>query len=276
LAGLCIVGSACLTAACGKLTSSLIQIPDNPKDETIAIFRIDREKQAIYSGKLHSHKFTEVCSGSYPEVSPSGRFIAYNPNGGRNPAIQPVQLIEISTAKIFAFTSIPADLLPNPGSFWSKDERRIAFKVHDFNGNREDGVVNVADGSYWRGTESEFDSRFADAFGPIVLNARQSTEGRLTIENFDHVGALYFHPENGVPIRLTPENMGVTSVPIWIERTREALFVGVHTWPPYYDEDVSEGSVYLVKPEAKDWEHASKKDWEDAIISSGEQVSCSK
>jgi hypothetical protein len=250
--------------------------PTDPKDETVAIFGFDHGKQVISSGKLHSHIFAELCSGSYPEVSPAGRYVAYNPDSNRNPAIQPINVVEISTGKTISFASIPTDLLPNPSSFWSKDEKSIAFKVHDFNGDRGYCVVKVTGGAYWRGSEAEFAGRFGDAFGPIELNARHSAEGRLTVENYGHVGALYFHPDTGEPIRLTPENMGVPSPPVWIERTGEALFVGVYTRPPYSDEDVSPGMVYLIKPEAKDWAHASKEEWINAAVSPGEQVSSSK
>jgi hypothetical protein len=70
--------------------------------------------------------------------------------------------------------------------------------------------------------------------------------------------------------------MGVTSPPIWIERTREALFVGSRVCPPYGDKNVMPGNVYLIKPEARDWANASTKEWQDAIVTVGEQVSCSK
>jgi hypothetical protein len=268
--------SALLVASCGKSVTTGGSGPTDPNDETVAIFGFDNGKQVISSGKLHSHVFIEICSGSYPEVSPSGRYLAYNPNGTRNPAIQPINVVEISTGKTISFASIPTDLLPNPSSFWSKDEKSIAFKVHDFGGDRDSCVVDVVGGNYWRGSEADFTARFGNTFGPIELNARHSPEGRLTVENYGHVGALYFHPDTGQPIRLTSENMGVPSPPIWIERTREVLFVGVYTRPPYSDEDVSAGVIYLIKPEAKDWAHASEGDWKNAAVSPGEQVSSSK
>jgi len=270
------VVSALFLACCGKPKASSRRGPIDPNDQTVAIFGFDQGQQVISSGKLHSYVFAKLCNGDYPEVSPSGRFVAYNPTGNRNPAIQPVEVFDISTGKTLSFASIPTDLLPNPSSFWSKDERKLAFKVHDFNGNRDTCVVDIVDGAFWRGSEAEFAARFGDVFGPIELNARHSAEGRLTVENYGHVGALYFHPDNGTPIRLTPENMGVPFTPLWLERTREALFVGVFTRPPYSDEDVSPGTVYLIKPEAKDWAHASKEDWEDATVAPGEQVSSSK
>jgi hypothetical protein len=194
----------------------------------------------------------------------------------RHPAIQPVEVIEIQTGMVTSFPSIPRDLAPWPESFWSSNEKLVTFQVHDFDGNRNRSVVSMVDGSYWRGTDAEFDARYANAFGPTELQARHSAERRLFVENFQHVGALFFRPDKGNPIRVSAENMGVSSSPIWLERTREALFVGRRVSPPYREEDVSDGIVYLIKPEAKDWANASMKDWKEAIVASGEQVSCSK
>jgi hypothetical protein len=262
-----------LVASCEKKDSSLANLPEDPNDLTTAIFRIEEGKPVICIGKLHSHRFRKLCVGDYPRVSPSGRYVAYNqslPTG-----IAPIKVIEVQTGKVRTFDSIPHDLQPWPESFWSKDESLIAFEVHDFAGNRVKCVVSMADGSFWRGTGAEFRTNYPDAFNSINLNARRSVEGRLVIENFKHVGALFFQTGKGGMVRLTPEDMAVASPPIWIERTGEALFVGRRVVPPYDDKDVMSGNVYLIKPEAKDWANASKKDWEAAIVTMGEQVSCS-
>lgn len=137
-------------------------------------------------------------------------------------------------------------------------------------------MVSMTDGSFWRGTDAEFHFKYSNAFNSTELGARRSTEGRLAIENFKHVGALFFRSDNGDSIRLTPEDMGVASAPIWIERTREALFVGRRVVWPYGDKNVMDGNIYLIKPGAKDWANASKKEWEAAIVTAGEQVSVSE
>lgn len=255
-------------------------MPDDPSDETVAIFRFEDGKQVIYSGKLHSRRFKKLCSGDYPRVSPSGRWVAYNPikdASHRNPAIQPIEVIEIQTGQVTTFGSIPRDLTPWPESVWSSDEKLITFQVHDFNGNRVRCVVNRLDGSYWRGTDAEFGAKYGTAFGPTEIDSRKSVDGRLSIENYKRVGALYLHSGKGKSIRLTPETMGVASTPIWIERTGEALFVGSYVARHTFKEDsVEPGNLYLIKPEALDWAKASKSQWKAAIVSSGEQVSASK
>lgn len=266
--------------SCEKPPRTGVEMPDDPSDETVAIFRFEDGKQVIYSGKLHSRRFKKICSGDYPRVSPSGRWVAYNPikdASHRNPAIQPIEVIEIQTGQVTTFASIPRDLTPWPESVWSSDEKLITFQVHDFNGNRVRCVVNRLDGSYWRGTDAEFGAKYGTAFGPTELDARKSVDGRLSIENYKHVGALYLHSGNGKSIRLTPETMGVASTPIWIARTGEALFVGSYVARRTFKEDsVEPGNVYLIKPEALDWANASRSKWKAAIVTSGEQVSTSK
>jgi hypothetical protein len=264
--------AALLAASCGKKDSALANLPDDPNDLTTAIFRFEDGKPVICIGNLHSHRFRTLCVGDYPRVSPSGRYVAFNQS--LRTGIAPIKVIEVQTGKVRTFDSIPHDLRPWPESFWSKDESLIAFEVHDFEGNRVKCVVSMSDGSYWRGTDAEFRTKYPDAFNSINLNARRSVDGRLVVENFKHVGALFFQTGKGA-VRLTPEDMAVTAPPIWIERTGEALFVGRRVVPPYGDKDVMPGNVYLIKPEAKDWANASTKDWEAAIVTVGEQVSCS-
>jgi hypothetical protein len=259
-------------ASCEKKDLVLANLPEDPNDLTTAIFRIEDGKPIICIGKLHSHRFRKLCVGDYPRVSPSGKYVAYNQS--LRTGIAPIKVIEVQTGKVRTFDSIPHDLSPWPESFWSKDESLIAFEVHDFEGNRVKCVVSMSDGSYWRGTDAEFRTKYPDAFNSISLDARRSVDGRLVVENFKHVGALFFQTGKGA-VRLTPEDMAVTAPPIWIERTSEALFVGSRVVPPYRDEDVMSGNVYLIKPEAKDWANASTKDWEAAIVTVGEQVSCS-
>ena len=263
-----------LAASCEKKDYALANLPEDPNDLTTAIFRFEEGKPVICIGKLHSGHFRKLCVGDYPRVSPSGRYVAYNQS--LRTGIAPIKVIEVQTGKVRTFDSIPHDLQPWPESFWSKDESLIAFEVHDFDGNRVKCVVSMTDGSFWRGTDAEFRTKYPDAFNSINLNARRSVEGRLIIENFKRVGALFFQNGKGGMVRLTPEDMAVASPPIWIERTGEALFVGSHVVPPYGDENVMPGNVYLIKPEAKDWANASKKDWDAAIVTMGEQVSCSQ
>lgn len=268
------MGLMLLAASCGKQAPAFGNLPGDPNDLTAAVFRFEDGKPVICIGKLHSHGFRKLCVGDYPQVSPSGKFVAYNQS--LRAGIEPIEVIEIQTGKVRTFDSIPEDLHPYPESFWSRDETLIAFEVHDFTGNRVKCVVSMTDGSFWRGTDAEFNVRHAGAFNSTRIGARSSIEGRLAIENFKHVGALFFRSDKGESIRLTPEDMGVTSPPIWIERTREALFVGSRVCPPYGDKNVMPGNVYLIKPEARDWANASTKEWQDAIVTVGEQVSCSK
>ena len=193
-------------ASCGKPNRSVVEVADDPADETVAVFRFEDGKQVIYCGELHSRRLKKLCFGDYPSVSPSGRFVAYNPIADashRHPAIQPIEVIEVQTGKLTSFPSIPRDLAPWPESFWSSDEALVAFQVHDFEGDRGRCVVSTVDGSYWRGTDAEFEARYAKAFGSTELQARHSAEGRLFVENFQHVGALYFRPDKGNPIRIS-------------------------------------------------------------------------
>ena len=263
-----------LLVSCDEPKSSYSALSERPEDPIVAVFAVEDGKGCIRAGKLRSGHFKKLCDGDYPSLSPSGKFLAYN-QSTRN-GIQAVRVIEIRTGKVTIFDSIPKDIAPWPESFWSKDEKLIAFHVHDFTGNRSRCVVSMEDGSFWRGTDLEFRDKHPDDFGVTTLGARASVEGRLEIRNLKHVGALFFRSGGGESIRLTPENMGVTGTPIWIEKTGEALFVGSRVNSPYGDEDVLPGKIYLIRPGSMDWANASEKEWEKAVIMSGEQVSLSR
>jgi hypothetical protein len=269
-----LTGILLLAISCRSQRPATGDLPEDPSDPTIAVFRFEDGKPVIRAGRLHSGQFRKLSVGDYPSVSPGGGFVAYNRS--LRTGIQPVEVIEIQSGIVRKFDSIPKDLAPWPESFWSKDETLIAFQVHDFTGNKDRCVVSMVDDSFWRGTDAEFRLKYPNAFKTTTLDARSSAEGRLTIENFKHVGALFFRADNGESIRLTPENMGVASSPIWLERTREALFVGRRANPPYDENRVMPGKIYLIKPEARDWANASDQEWEKAIVTDGEQVSCSK
>lgn len=270
----CLMCTLLFAISCDDHTHSSGELSEDPQDLTVAVYQIEDGEGSIRVAKLHLKHFHKLCVGDYPSVSPSGRFVAYNQS--LSTGIHPVRVIEIQTGEVRTFDSIPKDLAPWPESFWSRDESLIAFHVHDFTGNKSRCVVSMLDGSFWRGTDVEFHDKYQGHFGSTTLCARESGEGRLTIKNFNHVGALYFRADNGDSIRLTPEDMGVASPPIWIERTGEALFIGRRVRPPYRDEDVMPGNVYLIKPEAKDWANVSTKEWHDAIVTMGEQVSASR
>ena len=273
-----LLGLLLLAASCEKQATPVTDKPDDPSDLTIAMTGNEPGENTIKVGKLHSHHFRTLCAGDHAAVSPSGRFVAYNPPwNAKTFSLSCVEVIEIQTGKVTRFDSIPTDLAPNPGSFWSKDETLIAFYIHDSNGNRSRCVVNMMDGSFWRGTNDEFAAKYLNVFGSTEINARQSVEGRLTIENFKRVGALFFHPTKGKATRLTPEDMAVAYPPIWIEKTGEVLFSGSYVIRHFFDEDDGEpDQVYLIKPEGRDWAHASRKAWKDAIVTGGERVSSSK
>ena len=275
--------SALLVASCEKPARSVADVPDDPSDETLAFLSSAPGENMIYWGKLHSHQFKKLCSGDNPSISPSGRFVAYNPplynSPHPPPKLAPIKVIAVETGNITSFDSIPRDLTPHPGCFWSSDEKLIAFPIYDWGGNRVRGVVSMVDGSFWQGTDAEFDAKYAKAFSSTEINARHSVEGRLSIENFKRVGALYFHPRAGKPIRLTPETMAVATTPIWIERTGEALFAGSFFSRNFFDPDNDHSEpaqVYLIKPEAKDWANASRNAWKEAIAAPGVRFSVSR
>ena len=224
-----LIASLLFVVSCENQTPFVFDKGDDPADMIAAVYRVEDGEGVICVGKLHSHHFRKLCNGDYPSVSPSGRFVAHNRSV--RAGIQTVRVIEIQTGKVTTFNSIPEGTAPRPESFWSKDERLIAFHVNDFNGNRGRCVVSLTDGSFWRGTNAEFAYQYPNVFRSIVLDARRSVEGRLTIENFKDVGALFYHPSNEKMIRLTPEDMAVGNPPIWIERTGEALFVGSRVPP---------------------------------------------
>jgi hypothetical protein len=271
-----LIGLLLLAASCEKQTAPVANKPDDPSDLTIAMTGNEPGEDTIKVGKLHSHQFRKLCAGDNAAVSPSGRFVAYSPHwNGKALPLPCVEVIEIQTGKVTRFDSIPKDLDPYPPSFWSKDEKLIAFYASNDSRNR--CVVSMTDGSFWRGTKEEFAAKFSDIFGSTEINARHSVEGRLTIENFKRVGTLFFHPTNGKAIRLTPEDMAVAYPPIWIEQTGEALFSGAYVIRHFFDEDDFEpDQVYLIKPEGRDWAHASRKAWKEAIVTGGERVSSSK
>ena len=198
--------------------------------------RFENGKQTIYSGKLHSGHFKKLCYGEGPIVSASGNFVAYRP-------------------------------IPD----WTKSAPT----------QKPMEVVEIQTGKVMPFTAIPKDL----AFPQMDIDSRQSIEGRLSIENYKYYGALFFHPPNGVPFRLTPEKMFVNSPPIWIGRTGEALFVGTYDLTGFFkglffghdpdDFDAGPGEVYLIKPEERDWAHASRRVWTSVLVMPGEQVSCS-
>lgn len=259
-------------------------LPDDPNDVTIAFFGFHDGKQTIHAGKLHSNNYRRLCIGAYPRVSHSGKFVARNPEGDnrfKSRAIPPIVVTELATGKETSFASIPKDTAPWPGCVWSLDDSRIAFDVHDFEGNRSKALVSYQDGSFWHGTEAEFASQFGKHF--------QSSAARVSIEevpgervpNGFRARALYFQKADGNRIRVTPATMWVADKALWIERTGEIVFLAL------WHSDLNAGSnekempwkhppdVYLLNPAAKDWPLATTQQWQDAHIFNAEDVSCS-
>lgn len=226
--------------------------------------------------------------GDYPAVSPSGKYVAYNPEGdprfSQRPGIPPIIVKEVATGKEIRFASIPEETRPWPGSRWSADETLIAFEVHDFEGNRSQAVVSVEDGSFWRGTREEFRVRYASAFPEVSSPLSvQSVTGQPDYHGWA-ANAVFYHPDSGPPVRLTPENMWISSslgTAVWIERTGEVVFPAV--W--HSDLEISgpiekraspTPTIFVIKARARDWRNASREEWDAAALFEAEQVSCSR
>lgn len=231
-----------LATGCTKTSPNVSVHSDDPNDEVIAFVASDPKDNglsiSIYSGKLHSGRFLKLCAGDNPRVSLSGKYIAFDPPYVYNP----------------------------------KGPNELPIR-------KPQQVIEIATGKLT--PLADFQKLGLDRFSSVEINARQSLDGRVSIENYKKVGALYFHPDRGEPFRLTPDHMAVSSTPIWISRTGEVLFSAfrVSAWKRWIDpdDDDSEGpdEIYLIKPNVRDWTHASKADWEAVRMAYGLRVSSS-
>lgn len=93
--------------------------------------------------------------------------------------------------------------------------------------------------------------------------------------------AIYYRPPTGGDRRVTRKDMWIAGNPIWIERTKEIVLLGVWHSDLRPSSDPDEASsptpnVYLISPEKKDWMSASKEEWNASVIFRAEQVSCSE
>ena len=255
-------------------------------DPTVAFFTIRDGKLTILAGKLRSRSFKPMGIGQSPRVSPSGKFVAYNPvNDPRfnQQGIAHVIVKEIETGKLKQFRSIPPDTRPYPGCVWSDDETLLAFDVHDFESNGSKAVVDVRDDSFWRGSKEEFSARYGRRFpaerSPVSLAA---VPGESDYHGYPAT-AVFFKPADGPPARLTPDNLWVcrpTNGAAWIASTGEVIF------PAIWEADLAtEGwiekrprptaTMFLIKPGAKDWMKATRAEWDAAALCQAEEVSTS-
>ena len=274
-----------LLPSCSKHDSQPKAIlPDDPNDVTIAFFGFQDGKQTIHAGKLHSNNYRRLCIGAYPSVSPSGRFVARNPEGDdrfKSRAIPPIVVTELATGKETSFASIPKGTAPWPGCVWSTDDSLISFDVHDFDGNRSKAVVSLADGSYWRGTEAAHGAKFGRFFSQPLSKISIAIIASEPVPLGFEARTLYYHKPDGSQIRITPATMWVAGKALWIERTGEVVFLAL------WHSDLNPGTspkkmawkhppnVYLINPSSKDWTKATSRQWEDALIFNAQDVSCS-
>lgn len=255
-------------------------------DPTVAFFTIRDGKLTILAGQLRSRRFRNVGVGQSPRVSPSGKFVAYNPVSDPRFSQQGIAHVIVKdtvTAVLRQFRSIPPDTRPYPGCIWSADETLLAFDVHDFESNRSKAVVDLRDDSFWRGTEEEFNTRysgrFPEACSPVAVAA---VPGGPDYHGYPAT-ALFYKPLNGPAVRLTPENLWVCRPPsgaAWVASTGEVIFPAIwkadlptQGWIEKRPRPIP--TMFVIKPEAKDWMKASRAEWDAAAICQAEEVSSS-
>jgi transposase len=227
-----------------------------------------------------------IAVGDYPTVSPSGKYVAYNPCKSDGVGIfeKFVHVVELKTGRTIVFDSIPKNTHIYPGSAWSSDEKLITFCVHDFDGSYGSRcIVSMVDGSFWRGTEDEFEIGYGRLFqceteSTQIFVEEMLSEPKVGLDNPGcdcedrHANGLFYHLRTGLPIRLTRTDMLVDRA-VWIEPTREILFTA--QWHEDY-RAARPWRIYLINPEAKDWRNLSRRAWNAAVIGAGDDISGSR
>ncbi|WP_133137843.1 TolB family protein [Legionella rowbothamii] len=116
---------------------------------------------SIWIANIDGSDAKKVAEGYVPEVSPNGKYIAYNVMGNNHSTNRYLVLLALESGKIIQLKNIPSQNNFNP--VWSPDSKKLLFNTF-INNEWHLGLIN-ADGSGYRtikNTKNEYQPTWAN------------------------------------------------------------------------------------------------------------------
>lgn len=116
--------------------------------------------ESIWIANLDGSNAKKVTKGAYPQISPDGKYIAFNIEKNTNSISRFIAILEIASGKIKQLKNIPSDNNFNPT--WSPDSKKLLFNTFIDN-DWHLAVINSEDSGYQliQNTKGEFSPAWA-------------------------------------------------------------------------------------------------------------------
>jgi len=220
----------------------------------------------------------DVARGSDPALSPNGKHLAYTYYSQRGSSHERyIRIIDLESGS----QTEPhkwQDSVQQFGAGWAGDDT-VYFNLFIFAKESDSwdwttGRLSVPDMSFSRVR----DGRPPDSPSALSPNGRF----RLTVETVqgdpqlahDMPSALFLEDiQTHSKVRLTPKNLWIPSVAEWVS-DQEIVLPGL--WHEDYGKKGGQTWIYRLKPSARDWAVAERKEFEKARFVEGFQISTSK
>lgn len=116
--------------------------------------------ELIWIANLDGSNAKKLTKGSYPQISPDGKYIAFNIENNTNSISRFIKIMEITSGKIKQLKNIPTDNSFNPT--WSPDSKKLLFNTFVDN-DWHLALINSDDSGYEliQNTKGEFSPAWA-------------------------------------------------------------------------------------------------------------------